>query len=341
VSSGHASPPSVDVVILAYQHWELTEKCLQLLARQTVRHSAIVVDNGSTDGTADNLRRTFPDVEVVELAQNGGLPFAYNRGVEHGTGEIVVMLNNDIEVRADFLEQLIEPFVRNPRLGSAAALLVQPGGQNIDSMGLTVDRTLAGFPRLRGHPVRDAAEPSPVLTGPCGGGGAYRRTAWEAVAGLDEGVRFYGEDVDLALRIRSAGWETIAVPEAVAVHLGSATLGKGSAWQRRQSGFARGYFMRRYRIPSGRAGLRALVTESLVVVGDAVLCRDLNAVRGRLAGWRSARSEAARERPPAAAIDDTIGFLESLRLRRRIVFGGNPSAGGGRGQDGSASSPHA
>ena len=228
-----------------------------------------------------------------------------------------MLLNNDTEPRRDFLERLVAPFEVED-VGSAASLLVRPDGVTIDSMGLTADRTLAPFPRLRGVGVAGASSSSPVLAGPAGGGGAYRRTAWAAVGGLDEGVLFYGEDLDLALRLRSAGWRTVGVPEAVAVHMGSATAGHRSSWQRFQGGFARGYFVRRYRLLHGRVAPRALVTESIVVVGDAVISRDLSAAKGRLAGWRAAKNVPQLPMPPRAAYDESIGFGESLRLRRAV-----------------------
>jgi N-acetylglucosaminyl-diphospho-decaprenol L-rhamnosyltransferase len=312
---------SVDVVIPTFERWELTERCLRHLGEQTVPHSVIVVDNGSTDGTPDNVHASFPDARVISLGANLGFPVACNRGAAAGAGEVIILLNNDVEARPDFIEKLVRPLKDDARIGSAAALLVQPGERTIDCMGLTADRTLASFPRLRGRPVADAASPSPVLAGPSGGGGAYRRTAWEEVGGLDVGVWFYGEDRDLALRIRSAGWKAAAVPEALGVHLGSASIGHRSARQRYQGGFARGYFLRTYRVLSSASAGRALATEGIVVVGDAVLSRDFNAFRGRLAGWRAAKDLPPSPRPPEEAIDAGISLLESLRLRR-VVYAG-------------------
>ena len=306
--------PSIDVVIPTHGGWELTERCLEHLAAQTVEHAVHIVDNGSTDGTPELVRATSPGAAVLELGANLGFPVACNRGAAAGTGDVIVLMNNDVEARPDFLERLVRP-LEDTGVGSVAGLLVRPGERVIDSMGLTVDRTLAGFPRLRGQTVSEAASSSPVLTGPTGGGGAYRRSAWEQVGGLDEGVLFYGEDVDLALRLRAAGWRTAGAPEAVAVHVGSATAGHRSAWQRYQGGFARGYFLRRYRLP---AAPRALTTEAVVVVGDAVLSRDLSALRGRVAGWRAAGGREAAPSPPDDAIDGGIGFRESLRLRRVV-----------------------
>ena len=184
-------------------------------------------------------------------------------------------------------------------------------------MGLCADRTLAGFSRLHGELTAEASAERPVLAGPCGG---RRRlpphrvaTRWRARRGhtvLD------GEDLDLALRIGSAGWNTAAAPDAVAVHHGSATAGHRSAWQRFEGGFARGYLLRRYRILKTAAGPRALATEAIVVVGDAILSRDLSALRGRRAGWHAAAGAASKPQPPQAAIDTGIGFRESIRLRR-------------------------
>ena len=148
--------------------------------------------------------------------------------------------------------------------------------------------------------------------------GAYRREAWDQVGGLDEGVLGYGEDLDLALRLVAAGWRTAAAPSAVAVHLGSASFGRRSAWQRYHGGFSRGYFLRRYGILRTRWSLRTLLTEALVVAGDAVLSRDVSAARGRIAGWRSARGLPARPLPPPRGLDSTITFWESLRLRRVV-----------------------
>ena len=68
----------------------------------------------------------------------------------------------------------------------------------------------------------------------------------------------YGEDVDLALRLRAAGWETVVVGDAVAVHIGSASAVARSSWQRYQGGFSRGYFLRRYGVLTTTAGPRTL-----------------------------------------------------------------------------------
>ena len=307
------------MVIPVRNHWELTESCLEHLRRQTVPHTVTVCDNGSTDGTPSRLRAQFPEVRVIELGENLGFSVACNQGVRAGSGEIVVLLNNDVDCRPDFLERLVAPFERDERLGSVAALLLHLGEATIESYGLTVDATLAGFPRLRGVSAQDAQAREPVLVGPSGAAGAYRRVAWEAVGGLDEGVVSYAEDLDLALQLRAGGWSPAGADDAIAVHIGSATAALRSPWQRYQAGFARGYFLRRYGVLRSRAALRTGATEALVVFAEAIVfSHDLAALRGRIAGWRAARGRPRKPRPTPESIDHGIGFLESLRLRRAV-----------------------
>jgi N-acetylglucosaminyl-diphospho-decaprenol L-rhamnosyltransferase len=308
---------SIDVVIVAYNRYELTESCLRHLRAQTIDHRVIVVDNGSTDDTWARLRTEWPEVHLERFAGNRGFPEACNRGVAAGSGEIVVLLNNDVDCHPDFLERLIGP-LREPTVGSVAALMLQPGEREIDSIGLAADVTLAGFPRHQGLAVNQAADALPVLAGPAGTGAAYRRVAWEQVGGLDETIFAYMEDFDLALRLRSAGWASVAAADAVGVHLGSATHGHRSPWQRRHGGFGRGYLSRRYGLLWGRGAPRTLATESVVVLADLLISRDLAALRGRIAGWRAASGRSRPAFPPPESIDRSIGFRRSLALRRGV-----------------------
>jgi GT2 family glycosyltransferase len=314
--------PSIDVVVPVYNGWELTESCLAHLRVQTLPHTVTVCDNGSTDGTVEHVSASFPNVRPIDLGANLGFAVACNRGVRGGGGEIVVLLNNDVDCRPDFLERLVAPFRDDEGVGSVAALLLKPGEGTIESFGLAADPTLAGYPRLRGLPVRDAQATGPVLVGPSGAAGAFRRRAWDAVGGLDEGAFAYGEDVDLALRLRAAGWTTAAALDAVAIHKGSASAVRRSAWQRYQGGFSRGYFLRRYGVLRRRTAVRALATEGIAVLGDAlVFSHDLAALRGRIAGWRAAGGLPRHRHPPDDVIADDITFVKSLRLRLGVYSG--------------------
>jgi N-acetylglucosaminyl-diphospho-decaprenol L-rhamnosyltransferase len=311
-------PPSVDVVIVAYNRYDLTDSCLRHLREQSIAHRVILVDNGSTDETRARVGAEWPAVELELLDRNRGFAEACNRGVAAGSGELVVLLNNDVDARADFLQRLVQPLRDDPELGSVAALMLQPGEQLIDSAGLAADVALAGFPRLQGLDAGQAPRERPVLAGPAGTAAAYRRSAWEQVGGLDEAIFAYMEDFDLALRLRSAGWRSTVATDAVGVHLGSATHGHRSARQRRNGGFGRGYMLRRYGLLRGRTGPRTLATEVVVVLADLAISRDLQALRGRLEGWRAGARSPRLPRPPAEAIDASIGFGDSLAMRRGV-----------------------
>jgi len=182
------------------------------------------------------------------------------------TIDVVVATFNGWEMTESCLRHL-------EALRAPAPLLVRPGGERIDSVGLAADPTLAGFPRLQGRPVADASERRPELLGPSGGGGAYRRTAWEDAGGMDERIFLYQEDLDLALRLRQSGWQAAIALDAVGVHLGSATSQRRSIWQRERAGLARGYILRRYGVLRSTVGPRALLTEALVAGGRGDIAR--------------------------------------------------------------------
>jgi N-acetylglucosaminyl-diphospho-decaprenol L-rhamnosyltransferase len=312
---------SVDVAIVAYRGWEFTRVTLEHLRRQTIEHRVVLCDNGCDQGTAERARAEFPEVKVIRLERNMTCAESCNASVAAGDSEIVVMMNNDVEPRPDFLERLTASFAGRPRLGSAAPLLLRPGERQVDSVGLVADPTLAAFPRFKGAPPeRVRTGEGPVLSGPDGTIAAFRRTAWEQMGGEDESILAYQEDFDLGLRLRVAGWETTAALDAVAVHVGSATWGHRSPDQRRRSGHARGYYLRRYGVLRTRLAPRALLTEAIVVAGDLVLSRDAAALHGRLAGWREAGGRPPLPWPPREAIDRRIGFLESMRMRRAIYM---------------------
>ena len=305
---------SVDVVITTHQGWEFTKRCLEHLREQTVAHTVIVSDSGSNDGTSEKIRTLFLHVTLITHADDPGYAAATNHGVAAGSGDVILLLNNDAFCRPDFLEHVVASFDRDERVGAVAPLTLRSDERTIDSVGLTLDVTLAPFIRLTGRPSEEAGLRRPLLVAPGGGADAYRRSAWMEAGGFDERLSFYGADLDLGLRIRSLGWTTVAAPEAVAVHLRSATSGRRSQRARESGGWARGFLLRRWSILSSRAVARAIVTESLVAIADMALSRDTVAVRSRISGWRAAGGLPCRRVPPGA-VDREIGFVESLRLR--------------------------
>lgn len=308
----------VDVIVVTWNSRALTIRCLEHLERQTVRHRVIVVDNDSSDGTADEIRARWPEVTVLVNPENVGFGRANNRGAELGSGEAIVLVNSDLFVEPEFLERIVEPLAADPSIGQVAGLTLMPGDgpEVIDSAGVRLDRMLAGFNHLRHEPASTALTPPRAPSVPSGAAVAYRRSAYEAVGGFDEHLFAYGEDVDLGLRIANAGWGCVLAPGARGVHLGGASMSRVSNFQRRYGGTSRGFLLRRYDV-GALALVQAALTELLVLAVDFARHRTLDAARGRLLGWRLARSCGPRLPVPDGAVDHSVGPVRSLQLRNQ------------------------
>ena len=303
-----ASVVTCDVVIVTWNGRKRLGSCLRHLARQTVPNQVIVVDNASTDGTAAMVRERHPGVEVIEMDRNVGFGRGVNAGAVAGHGEAIVLVNDDVEIDESGLEALLAPLEQDPAVGMVAGLTTIPGTDLVDGFGIELDVTLAAYNRLRRRPAEHAPG---VLLGPSGGLAAYRRRAFQEAGGFDERLFAYGEDVDLALRLRLAGWKAAAAPAARGVHLGGASVGVDSPRQRFLAGFARSFLLRRYGVLRGRHALRAIGIEALVVAAGFVRGRTAAHVRGRIAGWRAAAGD--RLDVPPGAVDPAIHLREALR----------------------------
>jgi N-acetylglucosaminyl-diphospho-decaprenol L-rhamnosyltransferase len=301
---------TTDVVVVTWRSGERVLRCLERLQAQDHAHTAVVVDNASGDGTVAGVRGRFPDVRVIELERNVGFGAAVNAAVGEGSGEAIVLVNDDVELEAGAIAALVEPLA-DPEVGMVAGMTTLPGKELVDGFGIELDVTLAAYNRLRRR--EPGADPG-VLLGPSGGLAAYRRSAFEQAGGFDERLFAYGEDVDLALRLRRAGWRAAAAPRARGVHAGGATVGVDSTRQRFLAGFARAFLLRRYGVLRGRHAARALAVETLVVAAGLVRGRTLAHVLGRVAGWRAAGRE--RLEVPGGAVDEQITMREAVRRLR-------------------------
>jgi N-acetylglucosaminyl-diphospho-decaprenol L-rhamnosyltransferase len=302
---------TADVVIATWKARDLLERCLRALRADPSPKTVIVVDNASGDGTIELVREQFPEVKLVELSDNVGFGRAINAGASAGTAEAIVLVNDDAVVAPGFVDAIVAP-LSDPAVGMVAGLMTIPNTQLVDGFGIELDRALAAYNRARRKPVGTRGG---RLAMPSGGAAAYRRAAWASAGGFDEALFAYGEDVDLGLRLRSLGWEAAEAPLARGVHLGGATTGVDSPFQREHAGIARGFLLRRYGVLRSRAAPRALLIDLLVVGWGLARHRTLLPLRGRLRGWRAAgRSD--RHTLPPGAVDPAIGLAESLRRLR-------------------------
>jgi N-acetylglucosaminyl-diphospho-decaprenol L-rhamnosyltransferase len=303
----------IDVVIPSWNRSELLADCLEHLGQQTVSHRTVVADNGSVDGTAALVREQFPDATLIELGQNLGFGRAVNRAAVEGGAEAIVVLNNDVNVEPSFLSEIVTP-LEDDTVGMVSGVLLDPDTGLIDAAGVEIDASLAGYAYLGGLPPSAADRPWDGLLGPCGGAAAYRRDAFEAAGGFDERIFAYSEDLELALRLRSAGWRCALAAGARGVHLGSATLGSRTVAQIRHAAYSRGYVLGRYRVHFGW-----LAAEWTLALADVLLLRSAAPLRARVAGWREGRSQPALP-VPEGSVSPGLSAGRALRRRRRAAF---------------------
>lgn len=219
------SPAPVCVVVPTWNGWTMLEQCLVGLAAQiTPPAQVVVVDNGSTDGTAANVRARWPEVEVLELPENEGFAGGCNRGIEAARpGLDVILLNNDAVPHPQWVDTLANAAATAPEdVGVLSAKLLAEDGR-IDSTGDFL--TTWGMPFQRGHGEPDSGQydAGTDIFSACGGASLYRRVMLDAVGDFDETFFAYYEDVDLCFRARLAGWRVCLVPAATVVHAGGGT----------------------------------------------------------------------------------------------------------------------
>lgn len=216
------------VVVLSWNGRDLLERCLppliDSLQRCAGRWELIVIDNGSTDGSVELLRSTWPAVQVIENATNLGFSAAANQGIFAASGELVAFVNNDVVVTASWLAELVEALAADPALGSVAAQMRYLDQPNvINSAGIRVDLSGRAFDRRDGAPVEDELGHPERVFGASAGAAVYRRDLLLELGGFDERFFAYLEDVDLAWRARRLGWDCAYIPTAVVLHEHSAT----------------------------------------------------------------------------------------------------------------------
>jgi GT2 family glycosyltransferase len=215
------------VVIPSYNGRHLLETCLASVIRHrpaAPRIEVIVADDGSTDDTPGWLSETHPDVRLVRLVRNRGFCAAANVGIEAARGEFLQLLNNDTEVTAGWIEAGLAPF-SDPKVGSVAPLvLVRSDPSRVDSAGDSY--ALVGWPSKRGHGQearRWLDHPADPVFGASGSSAFYRTEALRRVGAFDPSFGSYYEDVDLAFRLRWAGYGCVFAPTCRILHEVSAS----------------------------------------------------------------------------------------------------------------------
>lgn len=231
--SAHA--PDVAVIIVSYNSEDQIAACLKTLLaqRKSIRQEVIVVDNKSQDRTVDIIRQDFPEVRLFTPESNLGFAKAVNFAAQQTDAEYILLLNPDTEVLDHAVDNVYHFAEKHPEYGFYGGRTLKEDGKTLErsscwgqptpwslflfATGLsTVFRHNALLdPESLGPWQRDSVREVGVITG-CFL--LVKRLAWQKIGGFDEHFWLYGEDVDLAMRARRAGYRPVITPDAVTIH---------------------------------------------------------------------------------------------------------------------------
>jgi GT2 family glycosyltransferase len=213
---------------VTWQGRHLLGPCLESLRAQTAEHAVLVVDNASTDGTAEFVTDNYPEATVVVAPRNEGFAGGVDRALAAVTTPWVALLNNDATADPRWLETLLAHAAAQPRAAAVTSrlLLTEPAGV-LNNAGVVLLPSGYGADRGLGEPGSAYPEPAEVF-GFSGGAALLRTDAVRQAGGMPRRFFLYYEDTDLSWRLRLAGWTVRYEPDAVVHHAHSATADQAS-----------------------------------------------------------------------------------------------------------------
>ncbi len=224
-----AARPSISVVIPTLDTWDLTAAAIASVAADRVAADrvaaeiVVVDDAGSTAPPAD-----LGDVELVRRPTRGGFSRACNDGIRHSRGDVVLLLNSDATLRPGALRAALAAFDAEPQLGALGAALFYPDGTPQWSGGPEPSApwlfVLAGDLARWRRGAPPSGHRSTAVAWVSGAAMALRRSMLQQIGLLIEEVEFYGQDVELCLRARAAGWRVRLEPRMQVEHQLGATI---------------------------------------------------------------------------------------------------------------------
>jgi GT2 family glycosyltransferase len=227
--------PDISVVIVNFNSKKVLEECIaSLKASSNIPFEVIVVDNASTDGSAEMVRSRSPQVKLIVNSSNLGFIKANNLGIKASKGARVMCLNNDTVVKAGAIEKLSAFMDAHPEAGAVGPKLLNSDGsiQYQCRRGFpTAANSLfyfTGLSRLfpksktfSGYLMTYLDDKSVTeVDSLCGAAMLVRREAIDKVGVMDEDYYMYGDDIDWCFRMQKAGWKIFYLPEAEIVHYG-------------------------------------------------------------------------------------------------------------------------
>ena len=218
----------LSIIIVNWNTREFLLACVRSIFENEHRKNweVIVVDNGSQDGSAEEIRKTFPRLQIIENEKNVGFSKAVNQGLQKASGRYVLLLNPDTQVKNEAIERLVSFMDANSGVGVAGAQLLNSDGSKQNSIAnfpsLTTEllnKNLLRWLLPKKFPGKGRVYPEPIdvdsVIGACM---MVRRKAIEQVGLLDEDYFLFLEETDWCYRMKKAGWKIYHVPQAEVYH---------------------------------------------------------------------------------------------------------------------------
>ncbi len=212
----------VSVVVPNWNGKESLASCLESLLAQTQPGNIIVVENGSTDGSAKFLEASYKDrITVLQQSKNLGFAGGVNVGIRYALengSEFIALFNNDAVAEKNWLEELTKVLKTHPTVGISTCKLVEDNRDHFDSTGDFYTTWGLPYPRGRDEPLSNVYDDQTKVFAGSGGASLYRTTMLNEIGMFDADFFAYYEDVDVSFRAQLAGWGVLYVPSAVAFH---------------------------------------------------------------------------------------------------------------------------
>ena len=231
--SSSSTPVDISVVIVGWNAKRYLELCLDSLEEAPPRRSleVFVVDNASTDGSAEMIEAKYPWVKLIKSSENLGFSRGNNVAIRQCQGRYIALVNPDVIVFPGCLDALADFLDQNPKVGNVGPRVFNPD--------MSMQSTCRRFPSVWNNfctasRLETVFKNSPFFAGEhmfyfphdrtlavdviVGCFSFIRREAFDQVGLLDEGLFMYGDDVDWCRRARKAGWEMVFYPGAQAIH---------------------------------------------------------------------------------------------------------------------------
>ena len=226
--------PFLSVIIPNYNGMNFLKECLDSLKAQTFTDfELIMVDNASTDRSVEFVQDRYGDfVKIIQNRINLGFAGGNNVGIRSATGQFIVLLNNDARADSHWLEELVKAINLDPKVGMWGSKIYSYYEKDkIEAVGELI--YWDGLSRAKGQFERDCGQFDKIeeILFPPGCGAMYRKSLFDEIGLFDEDFFAYGDDAEIGIRARLAGWKALYVPKAILYHKNSGTRGQYSPFK--------------------------------------------------------------------------------------------------------------